>query len=309
MTENTTLELTAPDGHRVPAYVWEPRQEASAVIQIFHGLGEHAARYQRFADAANAAGYAVGAHDHRGHGPHSDLIGYFAASDGWDLIVSDARLVFESLQSRFPGRPVVLLGHSMGSFIAQSYAMRFGSDLQAMILSGSTRPNRFLARVGGWLARFEGWRLGRTGRSALLHKLGFGDFNKPFEPARTEMDWLSRDPAEVDRYVADPLCGGPYTAGLWSDLFGGLLEISDRQRLGRIPAELPVLITGGADDPVGGSDGMQKLIASYEAVGHERVSLRVYADGRHEMLNETNRDEFTSDLLEWATRQVNGYQA
>ena len=309
MTARTTLELAAPDDHHVQAYLWEPDAEATTVVQIFHGLGEHAARYGRFADAATAAGYAVCAHDHRGHGPQAETIGNFAPHDGWRLLVDDARLVFEALEARFPGRPILLLGHSMGSFIAQSYTMRFGGDLRALILSGSTRPNRVLARVGGWLARFESWRLGKTGRSALLDKLGFGAFNKPFEPARTEMDWLSRDPAEVDKYVSDPLCGGPYTAGLWRDLFVGLLEVSDRKRLQRIPRELPILITGGADDPVGGADGMRQLIRSYEAIGHDRVSLRVYAEGRHEMLNEINRDEFTSDLLAWTARQADDHQA
>jgi len=190
------------------------------------------------------------------------------------------------------------------SGLGQMYAMRYGAELPAMILSGSTWPNRVLVRIGRWLARFEAWRLGRTEASPLLDKLGFGDFNREFEPARTELDWLSRDPDEVDKYVADPLCGGPYTTGLWLDLLGGLLEVSNKDKLRRIPNELPILISGGADDPVGGAKGMQKLIANYESVGHADVSLRVYGDGRHEMLNETNRDEFTTDLLDWTARQL-----
>ena len=294
-----TQLLNAADDHKIPVYLWEPDEAPVAVVQIFHGLGEHAARYARFAAAATECGYAVCAHDHRGHGPEADPIGFFAPKDGWGRLVADGRLVFEFLQSRFPDRPVVLLGHSMGSYIAQSYAMRFGDQLAALILSGSTWPARTLLRIGSLLALIESWRLGQKGQSALLDKLGFGDFNKKFEPARTELDWLSRDAEEVDRYVSDPLCGGPYSTGLWRDLMGGLLEISRDAALSKIPRDLPVLITGGSDDPVGGEGGMRKLISHYEASNHRRVSLRVYADGRHEMFNEINRDEFTADLLSW----------
>ena len=304
MTNKTTEHIAAPDGHRIPAYLWQPESEPTAVVQIFHGLGEHAARYERFAMAAMTAGYAVCAHDHRGHGPETDSLGYFGPENGWQLLVSDGRQVFESLQTSYPGKAIVLLGHSMGSYVAQNYAMHHGKDLAALILSGSWWPNRWLTHVARWLARFEAWRLGPAGHSALLDKLGFGDFNRKFEPARTELDWLSRDPAEVDKYVADPLCGGPYSTGLWLDLLGALLEVARHDSLRRIPNELPILITGGADDPVGGASSMQKLISSYESVGHADVSLRVYADGRHEMLNETNRDEFTADVLDWTARQL-----
>ncbi len=304
MNNKTTEHIAAPDGHRIPVYLWEPASEPTAVVQIFHGLGEHAARYGRFAAKALEAGYAICAHDHRGHGPETGSYGYFGRERGWEMLAADGRLVFESLQARFPGKDIVLLGHSMGSYVAQNYAIQHGKDLAALILSGSWWPNRWLTRIARWLARFEGWRLGHTGKSALLDKLGFGDFNRRFEPARTEFDWLSRDPGEVDKYVADPLCGGPYTAGLWLDLLGGLLEVSKSDNLRRIPRALPILITGGADDPVGGTSGMQKLISRYESLGHADVSLRVYADGRHEMFNETNRDEFTTDVLDWTARQL-----
>ncbi len=299
MSKHTTTELDAPGGHKVPVYLWEPAGAPGAIVQVFHGLGEHSARYGRFADAATRAGFVVCAHDHRGHGPTAETIGFFAPQDGWQHLVTDGKIVTDFLKTRYTNQPVVLLGHSMGSYIAQSYAMQHGEELVALALSGSTWPSRMLVRVGRLLARFEAWRLGRQGESALLNKLGFGDFNKKFEPARTELDWLSRDNDEVDRYVADPLCGGPYTAGLWLDLLGGLLEVSEDTNLARIPAELPILITGGADDPVGGERGMLQLAEHYESTGHASLSEAIYAEGRHEMFNETNRDEFTSDLLRW----------
>ncbi len=308
-TTYTTHTLRADAKHGIPVYLWEPQDEPAAVIQIFHGLGEHSARYDRFARAAVVCGYAVCAHDHRGHGPGAGKLGYFAPAKGWDLLVSDGRVVTEFLQDRYAQRAIVLLGHSMGSYIAQSYAMRYGAELAALILSGSTWPPRLLARVGRLAARILSWRHGKSGVSPLLDQIGFGNFNKQFEPGRTELDWLSREPAEVDAYINDPLCGGPYTTGLWIDLFGGLLEISTDNALRRIPSNMPILITGGSDDPVGGEVGMSSLSTHYETTGHANLTTRIYAGGRHEMLNETNRDEFTDDLLRWVSTALSRSQS
>lgn len=300
--------LSTDDNHEIAVYLWEPENAPQAVIQIFHGLGEHSARYDRFARAAVELGYAVFAHDHRGHGPNAGKLGYFAAQDGWDLVVSDCHRVTEFVRERCARQPIVLLGHSMGSYIAQSYAMRFGSELSALILSGSTWPPRsqlFMLRL---LARVVSWRHGRQGTSPLLDAIGFGAFNKKFEPARTELDWLSREPSEVDAYIADPLCGGPYTTGLWMDLVDGLFEISTDAALQEIRADLPILITGGGDDPVGGQDGMSKLAEHYHATNHMKLSTKIYAGGRHEMLNEINRDEFTDDVFSWIAASLSPHQ-
>lgn len=301
--------INSDDNHVIPTFLWEPERSTTAVIQVFHGLGEHAARYDRFAHAAMDQGYAVCAHNHRGHGPESEDRGFFAPENGWNLLVSDGRVVTEYLQHNLDKLPIVLLGHSMGSYIAQSYAMRYGDELTALILSGSTWPSRPLVFVGRLLARFESWRHGAQGTSPMLDKLGFGDFNKKFEPARTELDWLSRDNSEVDAYIEDPLCGGPYSTGLWLDLLGGLLSIANNSALLQIAPGLPILITGGAEDPVGGEAGMNKLSARYAATGHDRLDTRIYPAGRHEMLNETNREEFTNDVLTWIAQSLSRHQA
>ena len=291
--------LTAPDGHEIHMHMWSPEVAAARVIQVLHGLGEHAARYERFAHAAASRGYVVCVHDHRGHGPHTEELGHFADDNGWHLLVADALLVQNFSRERFSDAPHVLLGHSMGSYIAQSFAMHYGDRLSALILSASTWTSRLQLFPALAIAHIEAWRLGIRGKSALLNKLGFGDFNKRFAPARTDMDWLSRDAAEVDKYIADPLCGGPYSCGMWLDLLRGLIDISSDNSLARVPAGLPLLITGGECDPVGGDRGMTRLMMHYAQSGHQRISVKIFPDGRHEMLNESNRDEVTANWLDW----------
>jgi len=291
--------IKASDGHEIHVQAWQPDGEVRGVIQLVHGLGEYSDRYARFGRACVEQGFVLVAHDHRGHGPHNDQYGYFGAKDGWNKVVSDTLAVHKDTLERRPGQPIVLLGHSMGSYIAQAFAMEYSTPLAGLLLSGSTWPSKLLLIPAGLIAIIESWRLGRPGYSALLDKVGFGNFNKPFQPARTGMDWLSRDEAEVDKYVADDLCGGPYTCGLWLDLLGGLRDIASEKALQRIQGDMPIMITGGADDPVGGDDGMGKLAFHYAQTGHSRLKVKIYPEGRHEMLNEVNRDEVTTDMLDW----------
>jgi len=292
-------KLTAQDGHVVHVQTWQPDGDPACVIQVLHGLGEYGDRYARFAAAASDRGFAVCVHDHRGHGGHGEEPGHFALRNGWQKANSDIEAVNGFVREQFPATPIVLLGHSMGSFFAQAFAMHYGPRLSALILSASTWSSKISLGAALALARIESWRLGPFGRSALLNALGFGRFNQSFSPARTEMDWLSRDDAEVDKYVADPLCGGPYSCALWRDLLTGLLYISSDHALMRISSELPILISGGELDPVGGDKGMSRLALHYAQTAHKRIKVKIYPGGRHEMLNETNRDEVTADWLDW----------
>ena len=302
--QTETFEIEAPDHHKIRGTHWQPEGSVLGVIQIFHGLGEHHLRYERFAGLATARGFAVIAHDHRGHGRHAEELGHFADNGGWQLLTDDGLLVNDMIGDQYKGLPIVLLGHSMGSYVAQYFSMQHGYRLTALILSASTWPARVKLFVGRLIARFETMRIGRRGKSGLLHKLGFGDFNKPFSPARTELDWLSRDEAEVDAYVNDPLCGGPYSSGLWLDLMGGLKAIGSDHALRRIRPELPVLLTGGAEDPVGGQQGITDLAMHYAKSGHNNFTTEIYPAGRHEMFNEINRDEFSADVLNWIENQL-----
>jgi alpha-beta hydrolase superfamily lysophospholipase len=304
--QTDAFELSAPDQHIVRGTHWQPVGNARGVIQIFHGLGEHHTRYSRFARHATGRGIAVVAHDHRGHGSFAADLGHFSDEGGWRHLIEDGLLVNDMIGDRYVGIPIVLLGHSMGSYVAQSFAMLHDYRLTGLVLSASTWPQKVKIIPGQFLARAEAWRFGIRGKSELLNRLGFGDFNKPFEPARTDLDWLSRDEAEVDAYIEDPLCGGLYSCGLWLDLMHGLRAIASDDKLLQIRHDLPILLTAGSDDPVGGERGMTELAMHYAKTGHTHVSVKIYPNGRHEMFNETNREDFSADVLAWVENQLPG---
>ena len=206
----STFTLATPDGMSLFVYRWLPDGPPKAVVQIAHGLAEHAARYARVAEALTRAGYAVYADDHRGHGRTArtpDELGLFAERDGWKKCIDDLWLINRRIAADHPGLPIVLLGHSLGSFMAQYFISEHGDALVAAVLSASNGKPPPIAPIGLLLARLERLRLGQRGHSPVMQALFFGAFNKPFKPARTPFDWLSRDTAEVDKYIADPLCG------------------------------------------------------------------------------------------------------
>lgn len=296
----STFRLEAPDGITLFVYRWLPDTPPKAVVQIAHGLAEHAGRYARAAEALTRAGYGVYAGDHRGHGRTATIpadLGFFAERDGWNKCVGDLWQLNRRVAADHPGLPIVLLGHSLGSFMAQQFISEHGDALAGAVLSGSNGKPPPIAPVGRLLAQMERLRLGPRGHSALVHALAFGAFNKPFEPARTPFDWLSRDPAEVDKYIADPLCGFRSTVQLYIDVLVALGDIAEPARQARIPKRLPIYIFGGSRDPVGSN--IDQLLDAYGAADLERVTHKFYPDARHECLNETNRDEVTRDLIAW----------
>ncbi|BAP43796.1 alpha/beta hydrolase [Pseudomonas sp. 21LCFQ02] len=293
--------LDATDHTRLYVYAWLPDDEPRAVLMLAHGMAEHAGRYARLGAALSEAGIALYAHDQRGHGKTAaqGTLGHFAQQQGWSKVVGDLATLAQTIDERHPQLPLFLLGHSMGSYIAQAWLMHHGASLQGAILSGSNYQPAALYRAARLIARLERLRQGKQGRSALIDRLSFGTFNKRFKPARTRFDWLSRDPLEVDNYLRDPLCGFHCTNQLWMDLLGGLQKISKPTALAQIDPGLPLLIIGGGCDPVSDGKRLKHLTHALSEVGHSALRLKLYPDARHELFNETNRDEVTRDLLEW----------
>lgn len=271
-----------------------------AVVQIAHGMAEHAGRYARFARALNTAGFAVYGFDHRGHGRTGapDRLGHMGARDGWAHAISDLGQLVGEAAARHPGLPVFLFAHSMGSFMAQRLVQLPGPKLAGCVLCGSNGKPPPIAAAGRLIARLERWRKGGRATSALIDALSFGAFNKPFQPARTAYDWLSRDPAEVDRYVQDPFCGISMDIQFWVDFLDGLTLLSLPQEQQKVPKDLPFMVIAGKQDPVShGAKGLQQLLDAYRDAGIRRVDPVFYEGARHELLNETNRDAVTADVI------------
>jgi alpha-beta hydrolase superfamily lysophospholipase len=300
-----TSQFAASDGINLHVYRSLPDDGVPirGIVHISHGMAEHAGRYGRVAQALTEKGFAVYANDHRGHGQTARTVadrGYFASAGGFNRVVQDLAELIRSEKQAHPRAPLTLFGHSMGSLLAQEVMIRHGSELHAAVLSGSNGRPGFLATAGRLLSRIERLRLGERGRSSLLKGLSFDAWNKQFAPNRTPFDWLSRDSVEVDRYAADPLCGFNVTTTLWIDVLDGVAAISQPARKGKIPRDLPLFLFSGMQDPVGeNGQGVRRLAEELTAAGLRSVSVKLYEKARHELLNETNRDEVIRDLLAW----------
>ena len=268
-------------------------------------MGEHARRYEPVARALGQAGYAVFASDHRGHGGTATQPLGWMGGDGWNRTIADVYEFGVRLRGRHPGCRLVLLGHSMGSMLAQQFITRHGAAIDAAAFSGSPGfKNAFGRIVPKLVARFEAWRQGPDQPSALLQSLLFGNSNKPFDaPGATGFEWLSRDAAEVRKYVDDPLCGFVLTTGSLVDLFAGAAMAQSPACLENIPRTLPLYVFAGTEDPVhGGRADIDRMLQMWRAAGLTRIEHRWYDGGRHEVFNETNRDEVVRDLVTWLDR-------
>ena len=299
----SSFTLQSPDGAGIHGHRWLPDGEVRGVVQIAHGMAEHGARYAHVAEALNARGYAVYADDHRGHGltaATEDDLGFFAEDRGWARVLDDLYRLNRRVTDDHPGVPVYLFGHSMGSFLAQQYLFTFPATIRGLILSGSNLHRASDVEAAALLARTEIQRQGPRARSLVLAAATSGAYNRRFAPTRTDFDWLSRDADQVDAYLADPRCGFLLTNRMWLDLFSGLRVIRQPHRLESVPPEMPIYAFSGEQCAVGEfGKGVHRLLDTYADAGLHQVTSKLYPGGRHEMLNEINRDEVIDDLGTW----------
>jgi alpha-beta hydrolase superfamily lysophospholipase len=298
----TEFTHASSDGKTVFVRSWLPAGGPKAILLVAHGMAEHSARYERLAAAMSASGWAVYAPDHRGHGRTAEgALGWLAERDGFARVRDDIHEIARDAAAEYPGLPVFLLGHSMGSVLAETYVAAYGSELSGCVLSGVVAPPpppilalaRLIAALG---SAFKG----QKAPAVSLHKMSFDASNKDFQPSRTAVDWLSRDSGEVDKYVADPLCGFVCSFGFYRDFLGALSSIYRGAGFAGLPKALPIFIAAGAEDPVGGASGFVSILADkYKSAGLLNVETRLYPGARHEILNETNRDEVLSDIKSW----------
>lgn len=281
---------------------WIP-EEPKAVLQISHGMAEHIDRYDDFARFLADNGVMVIGNDHLGHGrsiKDAAHTGFFAEKDGWERVLEDLRLTREQAKQLCPDAPYILMGHSMGSFLARCYCTRWPNDMDALIFSGTAGTNPVLG-IARAMAKADVKKHGAMFVDEKINKLGFGSYNKKFA-GRTAFDWLSTDDAQVDKYVADPLCGFTFTASAFYDLFGGLLEIQSPDWAAKVP-KVTVLVYAGDMDPVGNyGKGPTEVAKKLTETGHN-VTFKLYAGKRHETLNETNKEEVYKFVLDFLKAQ------
>ena len=302
----TLREFTFPSSdnqHQIYVREWTPDGAVRGIVQLAHGIAEHIARYDGFAQFLAEHGFLVAGNDHLGHGKSAadeSEIGVFAENGGWQYAVSDMRTLTTMLQEAHPETPTFLFGHSMGSFLTRTYIINWRTGLSGAVISGTGQQSALLVRGGEMMANLEVRQKGHAFKSERLNTMAFGKYNDGIAHPNTACDWLSRDTEVVDKYVTDPLCGWVPSAGMFRDMMGGIKFISAKKNVKRMNPELPVLFVSGEADPVGeNGKGVMRAYRSFIAAGMSDVTLKLYPGGRHEMLNEINKDQVFEDVLAW----------
>ncbi|MDT7606379.1 MAG: hypothetical protein QOC83_5682 [Pseudonocardiales bacterium] len=285
----TTLSYPSAGGVTITAYRWDPTGSPAGVVQLTHGMGEHVRRYGELAAVLNARGLVVYGQDHRGHGATAGSPENYGVlgPDGWTELVADIGRLTDVIRADHPDLPLVLLGHSMGSFAVQQYLVDNSDRVSAAVLSGTAAIDLLEPALN------------------LDEPMDLAVFNAAFAPARTDYDWLSRDDAQVDAYVADPRCGFGVDGPSGKAMFVGARRPADPAELAKVRSDLPLYIAVGDADPVnGGLALLNPLVERYQAAGLADITVHVYPGARHEIFNETNRDEVNSDLVGWISKVI-----
>ena len=298
-----TFFIDSCGGGQLHCAVWKPNAQPKAVVQLIHGIAEHIARYDDFARFLTAHGYVVAADDHMGHGGSigDGIKGYFRG--GWMSAVEDEKRLHDELQKQYPELPYYFLGHSMGSFLLRTYLYTYPDAADKAIISGTGWEDPMKVRLGLLVCRMEEKRVGETNVSPLVTKLMFGGYNRAFEPVSSPNAWICSDEAVVAAYDADPYCGFDATVGLARDLLTGVRMNEQTENLEKMNKQLPVLFVSGCKDPVGNmAKGVLRCIDAFKRSGMKDITIKLYPDGRHEMLNERNKAEVYQDILDWLER-------
>lgn len=292
---------SARDGCSIHALEWAPEGPPRGIVHLVHGISEHIGRYDETARFLAEHGFLVCGEDHLGHGRTvtDGSHGFFAPENGWTLAARDVRALRKLEGARHPNLPYFLLGHSMGSFLTRTYLILWPGTVSGAVLMGTGQEPAPLVALGKRISALECRRLGPRGVSPLVHTLSLGAYNRRFRPSRTPSDWLSRDPAEVDAFLADPLCQSRPTVSLFRDMMGGLQLIARRDQLARMDPSVPVCFLSGQEDPVGGMGrGVEQVVRMFQDAGCRDLSLHLYPGARHELFHEQNRREVWADLLD-----------
>lgn len=296
---------------KIHAVRFVPSGEIKAILQISHGMVEHIERYEDFALFLNSKGILVTGNDHLGHGKSINSpkdFGYFSKKDGNTAVLYDIYQLTQITKEKYPDIPYFLLGHSMGSFYSRQYLCQFGTELDGVILLGTGLPPYVWVQFGRFLVKLISIFTGDRCRCTLINNLAYGSYNKRFQPIRTTKDWLSKDTAKVDEFIADKRCNFIFTLNAHYNMFTGISRLYNKRLLAKMPLELPVFFASGKDDPVGDyGNGVLRTVRTFKKVGMKNVKVKLYPSDRHEILHETDKEDVYNDLYLWLLSCLNNH--
>ena len=294
--------------NKIHARMCVPDAEPRAIVQIIHGIAEYIDRYDEFMSFLADNGIIAVGTDHLGHGKSiesEEQTGFFAYDNGWDYVVRDEEVLRLAMHENYPELPIIVFGHSMGSFMTRTLLIRYPDAFNAAIISGTGNQGAALVNGGLFMGNLVTGLRGAHHYSKFLNNLAFGSYNKIYENPKTEYDWLSRDEANVQKYIDDPLCGFIPSCSLFRDMMTGVKFITNKKNLTAMNKDMPVYFMSGDMDPVGEcGKGVQKAYNNFLKAGMKDVSIKLYPGGRHEMLNEINKDEVYADILAWLDSKI-----
>ena len=313
MVKKEEFTFDSRDGKtKIHAVRWIPEGKVICILQIVHGMAEYIERYEEAAQYFAEKGILVTGEDHLGHGksvPKDGTYGYFCEQDPATVVVRDVHRLKKMTQEDYPGIPYIILGHSMGSFILRNYLFRYGTGIQGAIVCGTGSQPQGLVQFCKALTAVQGLFLSEKHVAKMINKLAFGNYNKEISSQRTEFDWLCRDERVVDAYVKDPLCGFTFTVNGFKTLFTLLSRLNRKSNLELMPENLPVYFIAGEKDPVGNyGEGVKKAYDDFEKAGMKNLSLKLYPEDRHEILNEYDKEQVFEDIYPWMIERVKEYQ-
>ncbi len=294
--------------NKIHARMCVPDAEPRAIVQIIHGIAEYIGRYDEFMSFLADNGIIAVGTDHLGHGKSiecEEQTGFFAYDNGWDYVVRDEEVLRLAMHENYPELPIIVFGHSMGSFMTRTLLIRYPDAFNAAIISGTGNQGAALVNGGLFMGNLVTGLRGAHHYSKFLNNLAFGSYNKIYDNPKTEYDWLSRDEANVQKYIDDPLCGFIPSCSLFRDMMTGVKFITNKKNLTAMNKDMPVYFMSGDMDPVGEcGKGVQKAYNNFLEAGMKDVSIKLYPGGRHEMLNEINKDEVYADILAWLNSKI-----
>lgn len=305
-----TNTFTATDGEIICYYKWELPKDIPfrGIIQIAHGLGEHAGRYDHIAHLFQQEGFVVYANDHRAHGKTAEIkrmYGYYDGDEYFEDVVDDMHSLTLLMKQEYPDSKFVLFGHSMGSLMSRKYVLTYGEEIDALILSGTANFIKGLGHIGLIATKTVSAFRGRERGNETLRAFFFDKFNEKFKPNRTKLDWISSDNAAVDAFEADPYRVENFSMGVFADFVSNLRTLNKSLAFKKTPDNIPILVFSGDKDPVGDmGTGVTKVANNYKNNGNDDLTFHLYEGGRHEMLNETNSQEVEADIIKWLNAHI-----